>query len=86
MSAAGMLQGRQARVRGPPFALINGATAHDVACIAVPAGVHLDAPVHVLYISTGAAACLPLRALLGRCSLGIAHTGLQTLVACMGPR
>jgi hypothetical protein len=52
-----MLQGRQARVRGTPFALINGATARDVACVAVHAGVQLEAPVHVLYISTGADTC-----------------------------
>ena len=50
----GSVQGRQARVRGTPFALMNGATARDAACVEVPAGVHLEGPVHVLYISTGA--------------------------------
>ena len=48
------MQGRQARVRGTPFALVNGATARDAACVEIPAGVQLEGPVHVLYISTGA--------------------------------
>ncbi|KAK9826208.1 hypothetical protein WJX81_008547 [Elliptochloris bilobata] len=47
--------GRQARERGSPFALLNGAVAHDVACLLLPEGVELKAHVHVLYLSTGAA-------------------------------
>lgn len=48
------LQGQQARERGSPFALLNGATARDVACLLLPEGAKLPAPVHVLYLSTGA--------------------------------
>ena len=47
-------QGQQARERGSPFALLNGATARDVACLLLPEGAKLPAPVHVLYLSTGA--------------------------------
>ena len=49
----GMLQGKQARLRGSPFALINGATAEDVLCIDVPEGVSVEGPIHVLYITSG---------------------------------
>lgn len=35
-----------------PFAALNGALASDVACIMVPAGVHIQQPLHVLYLST----------------------------------
>lgn len=44
----------QARTRGSPFALLNGATAQDVLCVYVPDGVLLDKPIHVVYIPTGA--------------------------------
>ena len=50
-----MAQGRQGRVRGTPFALINGATAIDAVVLDVPSGVALEGAVHVLYVSTGAA-------------------------------
>ncbi|CAL5226157.1 g8980 [Coccomyxa viridis] len=45
--------GQQARTRGSPFAIVNGATAQDVLCVYVPDGVHLDKPIHVLYIPSG---------------------------------
>jgi hypothetical protein len=50
--------GAQARVRGSPFALVNGATASDAVVLFVPPGVQLDAAVHVLYISCSAGKCL----------------------------
>eukprot|EP00897_Mesotaenium_endlicherianum_P010116 jgi/Mesen1/9132/ME000058S08633 len=37
------------------FAALNGVGAADVGVVAVPAGVKLEAPVHVLYYSTGSA-------------------------------
>lgn len=49
------LQGAQSAAYGNalPFAALNGALASDVACIVVPAGVHIQQPLHVLYLSTG---------------------------------
>lgn len=47
------MQDQQARKRGGPFALVNGATAREVLCLAVPAGLSVDVPVHILHISTG---------------------------------
>lgn len=35
-----------------PFAALNGALATDVACVVVPAGMHIQQPLHVLYLST----------------------------------
>lgn len=32
---------------------MNGATAQDVLCIAVPEGVTVEGPIHVLYITSG---------------------------------
>ena len=55
MQRARLRQGKQARERGSPFAVLNGATARDVACLLLPDGAQLSAPVHVLYLSTGAA-------------------------------
>lgn len=49
----GSVQGSQARTRGSPFALVNGATAPDVLCIVVPDGVTVEGPIHILYISSG---------------------------------
>lgn len=46
-------QGSQARTRGSPFALVNGATALDVLCVYVPDGVIVEKPIHVVYIPTG---------------------------------
>ena len=46
-------QGSQARTRGSPFALVNGATAQDVLCVYVPDGVTVEKPIHVVYIPTG---------------------------------
>lgn len=37
-----------------PFAALNGALAADVACVVVPAGLHVQQPLHVLYLSTEA--------------------------------
>lgn len=48
-----LVQGKQARLRGSPFALVNGATAEDVLCIDVPEGVTVEGPIHVLYITSG---------------------------------
>eukprot|EP00884_Botryococcus_braunii_P009970 jgi/Botrbrau1/18975/Bobra.0100s0012.1 len=46
--------GRQARVRGSPFALVNGATASDAVAVVLPAGAILTATIHILYVSTSA--------------------------------
>ncbi len=47
-------QGEQSAARGGPFAVLNGATATDVVCVAVPAGVQLEQPIHLLHISASA--------------------------------
>ena len=47
------MQGQQARTRGSPFAILNGATAQDVLCVYVPDGVQLEKPIHVVFIPTG---------------------------------
>ncbi|KAL3132695.1 hypothetical protein ABBQ32_009205 [Trebouxia sp. C0010 RCD-2024] len=39
-----------------PFAALNGALATDVACVVIPPGVHVDRPLHVLYLSTASSA------------------------------
>ena len=52
------VQGQQARTRGSPFAIVNGATAQDVLCVYVPDGVHLDKPIHIVYIPSGKATLL----------------------------
>lgn len=49
-------QGAQSRARGGPFALLNGAAARDVVVLHVPANLTLAAPIHVLYLSSGAPA------------------------------
>lgn len=50
-----MLQGQQASAQGSalPFVVLNGAFARDVACVSVPAGVTVQHPVHIVYLSTG---------------------------------
>lgn len=49
------MQGSQSAAHGSalPFAALNGALATDVACVVIPPGVHVDRPLHVLYLSTG---------------------------------
>jgi len=47
-------QGEQSAARGGPFAVLNGATATDVVCVAVPAGVQLEQPIHLLHLSASA--------------------------------
>lgn len=49
------MQGSQSAAHGNalPFAALNGALASDVACVVIPAGVHVQQPLHVLYLSTG---------------------------------
>ena len=54
MPAALREQGEQSAARGGPFAVLNGATATDVVCVAVPAGVQLEQPIHLLHLSAGA--------------------------------
>lgn len=44
--------GRQARVRGSPFALVNGATAFDGVAVVLPPGAVLTSTIHILYVST----------------------------------
>ena len=48
-------QGSQSAAHGNalPFAALNGALVTDVACVVVPAGVHIQQPLHILYLSTG---------------------------------
>jgi len=45
--------GAQSRGRGGPFAILNGAAATDVAIVYVPAHAVVEAPIHVLYFSSG---------------------------------
>jgi len=45
--------GELSRRLGGVLALINGATSQDAVCISVPAGVQLDRPVHIVYLSSG---------------------------------
>ena len=47
------MQGVQARTYGGPFAVLNGALAPDVVCISVPAGAEVEAPIHVVYFTSG---------------------------------
>lgn len=49
------MQGSQSAAHGSalPFAALNGALATDVACVIIPPGVHVDRPLHILYLSTG---------------------------------
>ena len=53
------LQGAQSRSRGGAFALLNGAAARDVVVVHVPASTVLQAPIHVLHLSSGAGAAAP---------------------------
>lgn len=46
----------QSNVRGGPFAVLNGALARDVLVVALPAGVALLQPLHVLHVSSAAPA------------------------------
>ena len=55
----GCAQGEQSAARGGPLTVLNGATATDVVCVAVPEGMELERPIHLLYLS--ASATLPLR-------------------------
>ena len=48
-----MLQGSQSAARGGPFAVLNGATACDAVCVVVPAGLHMERPLHILHLTTG---------------------------------
>lgn len=48
------MQGVQARTYGGPFAVLNGALAPDVVCISVPAGAEIEAPIHLVYFTSGA--------------------------------
>ena len=48
------VQGKQSTARGGPFAVLNGATASEAVVVAVPAGVQLERPLHLLYLSAGA--------------------------------
>lgn len=49
-------QGSQAAARGGPFAVLNGASALDALCVVVSDNTELEAPVHVVYVSTTSAA------------------------------
>ena len=55
------LQGQQSASQGTglPFVVLNGAFARDVACVSVPAGVKVQQPLHILYLSTGALESVP---------------------------
>lgn len=50
------LQGQQSNTRGGPFAVLNGSMVADVLVVALPAGAKLQQPLHVLHVSTPAAA------------------------------
>jgi hypothetical protein len=47
------MQGDLSQRLGGPLAVLNGAVAPDVLCVAVSADVQLEAPVHVIYVSSG---------------------------------
>lgn len=49
------MQGHQSAAQGTglPFVVLNGAFAQDVACVSVPAGIKVQHPLHILYLSTG---------------------------------
>lgn len=51
-----VLQGQQSNTRGGPFAVLNGSMVADVLVVALPAGAKLQQPLHVLHVSTPAAA------------------------------
>lgn len=48
--------GQQSNTRGGPFAVLNGSMVADVLVVALPAGAKLQQPLHVLHVSTPAAA------------------------------
>lgn len=50
------MQGSLSNAYGGPFAVLNGAIAQDVLCIATQKGVNVTTPIYVLYISTGSSA------------------------------
>lgn len=56
-------QGQLSQRLGRTFALLNGATAQDALCIAVPNGVQLEQPIHIIYMTTGIAGLLELAGL-----------------------
>ena len=47
-----VLQGRESRHSGGPFAVMNGALAEEVVCIHVPTGVELERPIHIIYATS----------------------------------
>lgn len=49
------MQGTLSRSQGGPFAVLNGALAEEVQVIAVPEGIEIDKPIHLIYFTTGAA-------------------------------
>jgi Fe-S cluster assembly protein SufD len=51
-----LLQGVQSNARGGPFAVLNGSLAQDALIIALPAGATVSQPLHLLHVSTAAAA------------------------------
>lgn len=46
-------QGSLSADRGGPFSVLNGVLANDALAICVDANITVDAPVHILYLSTG---------------------------------
>lgn len=54
--AVASLQGQQSNTRGGPFAVLNGSLATDVLVVALSAGAKLQQPLHILHVSTPAAA------------------------------
>lgn len=54
--AVALLQGQQSNTRGGPFAVLNGSLASDVLVVALSAGAKLQQPLHILHVSTPAAA------------------------------
>jgi hypothetical protein len=53
-----MTQGSLSNPRGGPFAILNGAMVRDAVAVVVPKGVTLEAPIHILYLSTGGCGCV----------------------------
>jgi hypothetical protein len=50
------LQGQQSNARGGPFAVLNGSLASDVLVVSLAPGAKLQQPLHLLHVSTPAAA------------------------------
>lgn len=77
-----VVQGELSRRLGGVLALINGATSQDAVCISVPAGVQLDRPVHIVYLSSGVHLTAERHLILFRCPMHVLHLFINTHLTC----